>query len=368
MIGVRMGATSGVWALDPDAPEHRKPDGRQNWAKLQIEHGQCTQTHSTLTPGGILYLLFKWDANRPIENSIGLLKGLRIHVRGEGGYVIAPPSARFDGKRYEDAEPFDFFRFAEAPDWLYDLILAKPVTPSISERAIALVRPRDNTRPYAEAALRGECEAVASATSERNNTLNTAALKLRSLVGAGELGEGEVIGVLYDAATSCGYVATPGSRATMATINSGLQAGIKTSRTIPDQSRYEGRDAETGSPLPLASNVIFATPYAWRDPATIAKREWLYGYLLIRKFVSVTVSPGDIGKSSLIAAEALAMTAERDLLGVLPPRRLRVWLWNLEDSQEETERKGRRLRCIIDYHPTISGISSMWTAGEIHRS
>jgi hypothetical protein len=84
---------------------------------------------------------------------------------------------------------------------------------------------------------------------------------------------------------------------------------------------------------------IFATPYVWKDPATLRRRKWLYGYLLIRKFVTATVAPGGVGKSSLGAAESLAQVSGKNLLGVFPPRQLRVWLWNLEDPQEETERK-----------------------------
>jgi hypothetical protein len=91
---------------------------------------------------------------------------------------------------------------------------------------------------------------------------------------------------------------------------------------------------DAGNPVP-----IFATAYVWKDPAKISRREWIYGHLLIRKFVTATVSPGGVGKSSLIATEALAQVSGRDLLGVRPARQLRVWLWNLEDPQEETERK-----------------------------
>lgn len=86
-------------------------------------------------------------------------------------------------------------------------------------------------------------------------------------------------------------------------------------------------------------NVIYATPYAWKNPEQIARRDWLYGYLLVRKFVTATIAPGGIGKSSLIAVEALAKVSGKGLLGVSPPKQLRVWLWNLEDPQEETERK-----------------------------
>ena len=88
-----------------------------------------------------------------------------------------------------------------------------------------------------------------------------------------------------------------------------------------------------------SATAIVATPYNWKEPSTIKRREWLYGYLLIRKFVTATVAPGGVGKSSLGAVESLAQVSGKDLLGVLPPRELRVWLWNLEDPQEETERK-----------------------------
>jgi hypothetical protein len=53
---------------------------------------------------------------------------------------------------------------------------------------------------------------------------------------------------------------------------------------------------------PTVNNVIVATPYKWKDPAKIVRREWLYGYLLIRKFVTATVAPGGVGKSSLGAS------------------------------------------------------------------
>jgi hypothetical protein len=84
---------------------------------------------------------------------------------------------------------------------------------------------------------------------------------------------------------------------------------------------------------------ILATPYIWKDAATLPCRDWLYGDLLIRKFVTATIAPGGVGKSSLGAVESLAQVSGKDLLGVRQQRRLRVWLWNLEDPQEETERK-----------------------------
>jgi hypothetical protein len=103
-----------------------------------------------------------------------------------------------------------------------------------------------------------------------------------------------------------------------------------------DARRRRGRAEEVEAQPRVA---IVATPYVWTDPANIPLRDWLYGRLLVRRFLTVTIAPGGVGKSSLIAGEALAMASGRDLLGVQPMRRLRVWLWNLEDPQEETTRK-----------------------------
>lgn len=86
---------------------------------------------------------------------------------------------------------------------------------------------------------------------------------------------------------------------------------------------------------------ISATPFVWRDEADIPRREWLYGKHLIRKFLSLDIAAGGIGKSSVKVVEALAMTTNRALLNkqVETGRPLSVWLYNLEDPQEETERR-----------------------------
>lgn len=85
--------------------------------------------------------------------------------------------------------------------------------------------------------------------------------------------------------------------------------------------------------------VIRPTPYRWRDPSTIPPRKFVYGKHLIRSFVSLTVSPGGLGKSSMITAETLAMVTGRDLLGDRPPHPLRVWVWNGEDPTDELDRR-----------------------------
>jgi hypothetical protein len=89
----------------------------------------------------------------------------------------------------------------------------------------------------------------------------------------------------------------------------------------------------------IKSRPFLATPYVWTEPQNIPPREWLYGRRLLRKFITATVAPGGVGKSSLEITEALAMVSGHGLLGISSPNRLRVWIWNLEDPREETARR-----------------------------
>lgn len=88
-----------------------------------------------------------------------------------------------------------------------------------------------------------------------------------------------------------------------------------------------------------AAPAIHATPFAFPDPAAIPRREWLYGNHYIRKFVSTTVAPSGVGKSSLTIVEALAMASGKPLLGMAPKGLFRVWLWNGEDPMDELQRR-----------------------------
>ena len=84
---------------------------------------------------------------------------------------------------------------------------------------------------------------------------------------------------------------------------------------------------------------ITLVPYTWRDPITIPPRQWLYNRHYIRGYVSATIAPAGLGKSSLVLVEAVAMASGRPLLGVPVKRPLKVWVWNGEDPLDEIERR-----------------------------
>lgn len=86
--------------------------------------------------------------------------------------------------------------------------------------------------------------------------------------------------------------------------------------------------------------LVQATPYEWIDPALLLARIWMYGYFLIRAFVSMMIAPGAVGKTAMLIAEALALVTGRDLLGVpVHGGPYRVWLYNLEDPLDELLRR-----------------------------
>lgn len=84
---------------------------------------------------------------------------------------------------------------------------------------------------------------------------------------------------------------------------------------------------------------IVPSPMLLRPASEIPPRQWLYGQHLIRGFLSLTVAPGGLGKSSMVLVEALAMVTGKPLLDDAPPKPLRVWVWNGEDPREEIERR-----------------------------
>ena len=100
----------------------------------------------------------------------------------------------------------------------------------------------------------------------------------------------------------------------------------------------DGAIKREDAPAP-AKAAIVATRFTWRDPAGIPPRAWLYGKHYVRQFLTCTIAPGGLGKTSLVIGEALAMASQRPLLGLTPTERARVWLWNGEDPADELQRR-----------------------------
>lgn len=88
-----------------------------------------------------------------------------------------------------------------------------------------------------------------------------------------------------------------------------------------------------------AVDRVVASGFVAGQMMAVEPRQWLYGKHLIRGYVSATVSPGGVGKTTLELTEAVALATGRDLLGVRVRERTRVWHYNLEDPRDELLRR-----------------------------
>lgn len=185
---------------------------------------QLTNTLTVRTGSGTGRHLYFWCENTETVR----MKGFEI--RGEGCYVVAPPSVH----------PVTGWRYIAQG-------LSTPMRPARLEVDavrdwIRSQRPQPDERPlvsgelakvgaWAQAAQRGELQTLAQAgEGDFNNALYRAALKLGSIVADGLLSREQVMNDLYTTAQQCGYVTRDGSRQTWATINSGINTGLRNPR------------------------------------------------------------------------------------------------------------------------------------------
>jgi putative DNA primase/helicase len=92
-VGLRTGPEAGIWVLDIDTK-----DGAVTLAQIIELYGPFEGVETATTGSGGTHVYFAWSGH-PIGCSVGVLTG--VDVRGEGGYVVAPPSLHVSGGRYE---------------------------------------------------------------------------------------------------------------------------------------------------------------------------------------------------------------------------------------------------------------------------
>ena len=221
-VGVATGAVSELLVLDVDLP-----DGPRSLAELEARHRPLPATCEQRTGSGGRQLLFAHPGT-PVRNRAGVVPG--IDVRGDGGYVVVPPSVHAAGRAYQwtgRTPP------APAPDWLLALLDRSRSSEHRAPRELA--RPAlpagGRTERYAAAAMHDELARLGAAVEgTRNATLNRAAFSLGQLVAAGLLDHDQVTSELERVATEIGL----GQREIHRTVASGLGAGLSQPRGDAD--------------------------------------------------------------------------------------------------------------------------------------
>lgn len=247
-VGIKTGG--GLLFLDCDVPDHEEgktADGEATLALWEVENEELPATPHQRTGSkkqedgserrGIQYA-FKVECE--IRNSASKL-GPGVDIRGDGGYVVVAPSYHPSGVNYQWDDGFkpSQIALAPAPQWLLDKIIApkelEEVTAPKGEAPPAEHVDGANAK-YLNAVLDGEYDRVASAPKgTRNKSLNDAAFKLGQYVASGALQESTVRHTLTAAAEKNGYAQEEGPAHVEEVIASGMSAGMKAPREVPER-------------------------------------------------------------------------------------------------------------------------------------
>ena len=134
-VGIRTGRESGLVVIDID-PAH---GGANALADLEATNGAVGGWRVSTGSGG----QHRWFAHpgRMVRNSAGSI-GTGIDVRGDGGYIIAPPSRHISGGEYRWVDARG--PLPPLPDWLAEQLIERP-------RVITPTRPTTGNRDASSA-------------------------------------------------------------------------------------------------------------------------------------------------------------------------------------------------------------------------
>ncbi|MGH2807784.1 MAG: bifunctional DNA primase/polymerase [Actinomycetota bacterium] len=219
-IGLATGSVSRIVVIDIDLP-------RAFGSLDRIVH-KLPRTLTALTGGGGVHLLLGTPGDRSFHNHTSSVPGIDgelpgIDVRGDGGYIVAPPSTHVSGARYGWLDPGA--TVADAPAWLQE--------PERTYAAVGDIVPvafdGDGTA-YGRAALDSALTSLRSApVGQRNHTLNRCAFGVAQLVAGGELLESCARAALLEVALVMGLEEEESRQ----TIDSAFAAGLRQPRVAP---------------------------------------------------------------------------------------------------------------------------------------
>jgi hypothetical protein len=147
-IGIATGQASRIWVLDCDGDEALA------WYRDRCREHGLVRTVGVRTGRG-RHFWWEWPTaeSSSVRNAQGIAPG--VDVRGEGGYVIAPPTRHRSGVRYEllTSAPYDEVP-RQAPAWLVEMVKEKPkptTTVMVRAHAPASATPRELRAVFREA-------------------------------------------------------------------------------------------------------------------------------------------------------------------------------------------------------------------------
>ncbi len=250
--------TGGGWfVVDLDGPE------AEAWLRDRVaEHGELPRTREITTgrPEGGRHLWFLGDG---VRNSTSKVSP-KVDTRGDGGYVILPPSLHESGRRYRMSvdEPV-----AEAPAWLLEVArgaTGKPKgKPTPNQGAPRSGGPAgSDIRKRLDGLVRLIEDRIAETPEgQRNDTLNREAFSFGQYLGHYGIDLGEYGQRLVNAGIRCGL----SDREAESTVVRALAEGADDPKPLPERGHPdEGSAGFAGFADGGGTNNAWPTPVPFR--------------------------------------------------------------------------------------------------------
>lgn len=271
-IGIATGSRSGgLVVIDLDIDEDRGLNGYEVLREWQREHGEFPETWQSITGRGGYHLFYR-DAARN-SNRAALYEG--VDIRGENGYVVAPPSVHENGRLYEWEQGPGDLQIAQVNDKVAEFMLG----PLPEQKAQGFQEPETIPEGQRVSAL------VKLIGSQRAKGLSTEAI--RAAVKAEN--EARCIPPLTDQELE-------------KEVFPALKRDWKTERPYSGQTvcdRGESRQVKKAPKIEKASSVMIKEP-EWLIPGYIPK----YG-------ITTIAGEGGVGKTSIWCSLVASITTGR---------------------------------------------------------
>ena len=321
-IGMPTGMPSGLIVIDVDV---RPNLSGMAWLDENREALPQTRTHKTRSGG--LHLIFKRPEGVVIRNSASRVAP-GVDVRGDGGYVILPPSPGYTVA--DQTEP------ADMPRWLIKACAAPEHEAKQYENPN---QDHSGSSRYGLAALEAECKAVRGAQfGAQEKAINEAALKIGALVAGKHLLESVARAELLAAARS--LPSEPGRPAWKdSELDEKIRRGMRDGAATPrgPEPKINGHAKPNGAkPTPVAAHVdaeadeqevIPPLPVVYFDDIQpkLNAADFVEG-LLIEAAMSVIYGQSNSGKTFFISDLALHVAAAKPWCGREVAQGAVIWL------------------------------------------
>ena len=269
MLAVRTGSESSIVVIDVDVDTAKGIDGR-GWL-VEAQQKGLPDCPTTETPRGGTHLYFGHPGGS-LQCSAGqLAKG--VDVRGDGGYVISPPSRSPKGAYRWRPGPT-----AEAPPPLPEWLLVELTGTKIDTVSDHFAPPTEEDRSEIDREFAAALSRVRGAEEgTRADTLNRNSFLIGKMVGAQAVEYRAALAALIDAALAAGLEPLEARR----TAESGMRAGMKrpwtpsasqTALHVINRDHFYALEGRVGfvfredrDPLTGRAMLQYITPHSFRE-------------------------------------------------------------------------------------------------------